>query len=176
MHSTNAANTRILGVGQEADEFGRTLGLQISLFNSKDPTNPTLLDRYVLEESDWSSSSVQWDYEAFRYLKIDDEMGRLILPVNYYSSDGSFFDGFYVFAVNNSGGISYLFDISHVDDPQGHCYYCASLQDRSFVIDGNVITFKGHSARSHNLDTFAEIWSLDFAWQSDNCCHWGGHW
>ena len=173
MHSTNAANTRILGVGQEADEFGRVLGLQISLFNTTDPTHPTLLDRYVLEESDWSSSSVQWEYEAFRYLKIDDETGRLILPVNYYSSDGSFFDGFYVFGVNNSEGVSFLFEISHVDDPQGNCYYCgASLQDRSFVIDGNVITLTGKSARSHDLDTGSFLWGLDFAWESDNCCYW----
>jgi hypothetical protein len=173
MHSTNVANTRILGVGQEADEFGQILGLQISLFDTTDPTNPELLDRYIVEEESdqWSSSSVEWDFESFRYLKIDEETGRIILPLtSHNSADGSYFDGFSVFAVS-SEGISPLFNISHVEN-QGLCYYCAQLQDRSFVIDGNVITLKGHSARSHDLDTGSSLWSLDFAWESDDCCYW----
>jgi hypothetical protein len=91
-------------------------------------------------------------------------------PSNMTYADGSFFDGFSVFAVS-SEGISPLFNISHVEN-RGLCYYCAQLQDRSFVIDDNVITLKGHSARSHDLDAGFFLWSLDLAWESDDCCYW----
>jgi hypothetical protein len=174
MHSINDANTKILGVGQEADELGNILGLQLSLFNTTDPTKPELVYRYVVEDeaNQWSSSSVEWDFLAFRYLKLDEERGRIILPLTYSSADGSYFDGFTVFSLNSTG-IFPLFDIEHVQDQNlGLCYYCAYLPQRSFVIDGNVITLKGHSSRSHDLDTGDSLWGLDFAWESDSCCNW----
>jgi hypothetical protein len=173
MHSVNDANTLILGVGQEADANGMAVGVQISLFNTTNRTNPELLDRYVVEDqmNQWSSSSVEWDFSAFRYLKLDEERGRIIIPLNYFTVDGSYFAGFYVFSLSPAG-IAPLFNISHVEgrEDDALCYYCAWLPERSFVIDGNVITLKGHSARSHDLDTGVPLWGLEFAWESDSCC------
>merc|ERR1712107_180461 len=50
LHSINDDDTLLLGVGQEADEEGRILGVQISVFDASDPTNPRILHRHTVEE------------------------------------------------------------------------------------------------------------------------------
>ena len=172
LHPINAENTLILGLGQEADANGTVVGLQISLFNAADRLHPKLIDRYVFEnnQNSWSGSTAEWDPQAFRYLPIDSERGRLIIPLSTWKADGSYFDGFVVLAVTPTS-IDYLFNISHVQNTE-QCFYCAYLSDRSFVINGDVITLKGRSARSHNLTSGEEVWAVDFSWHSDMCCNW----
>ena len=86
LHPINDDNSVLIAVGQAATDDGRILGLQISLFDARDPTNPQLLDRLVVEDSEdqWSSSTVSWDERAFRYLNLGD-IGRLIIPISIYS-------------------------------------------------------------------------------------------
>ena len=50
----------LLGIGQEADQDGRTEGLQISLFDTSDPTDPQRTHQLLLQDildlggADWS--------------------------------------------------------------------------------------------------------------------------
>eukprot|EP00980_Cylindrotheca_fusiformis_P009834 scaffold2167_cov145-Cylindrotheca_fusiformis.AAC.1 len=62
-------NGKILAVGQETDDRGTTIGMQISLFDASDPTELTLLDRLVLlnKENGWTSSGASWEPKAFRF-------------------------------------------------------------------------------------------------------------
>jgi hypothetical protein len=89
----------ILAVGQEADDDddGNVLGLQITLFDATDPVNPVDIDRFVVEtdKEQCSSSSVEWDESSFRYLSLDDNRGRLIIPmtINSWNDYGNNFDG-----------------------------------------------------------------------------------
>lgn len=68
----------LLGIGQEADLDGRTQGLQISLFDTSDPTAPRRVSQLMLKdvsdlggfdalESTWSSSPAEHDHRAFLF-------------------------------------------------------------------------------------------------------------
>ncbi|HFD32265.1 MAG TPA: hypothetical protein ENJ28_06110 [Gammaproteobacteria bacterium] len=52
----------LLGIGQDADTEGRTQGMQVSLFDVSDPTNPQRLQNITLKDA-WSQ--VDWDHKAF---------------------------------------------------------------------------------------------------------------
>lgn len=66
---------RLLGVGQEATEEGRTVGSQVSLFDVSDPTDPQKLDGHVTENA-WSD--VESNPHAFLYWP---ETRQLVLPI-----------------------------------------------------------------------------------------------
>jgi hypothetical protein len=185
LHSMNEMNTLLIGIGQETDADGRTLGLKIDLYNATVPTEPSLLARY-LDPDQWSSSGAEWDEKSVRYVPFDDENGLLVIPVSKQTTsvDAStgaveyeWFSGFSVFTVSYTEGIEWLRDISHYQDPE-LCFYCDGYtQDRTFVIDGKLISIHGKSARSHELANklAPAVWGFDFAWSdpiTDQCCGW----
>ncbi len=53
---------RLLGIGQDADEWGATKGTQISLFDVTDPTDPQRIDQVTFAGG---SSAAEWDSRAF---------------------------------------------------------------------------------------------------------------
>lgn len=55
----------ILGLGQDADDAGRTKGTQLSLFDVSDPSNPRRLDTVTMEGG-WSQA--EGDHHAFTYV------------------------------------------------------------------------------------------------------------
>lgn len=175
--SINANNTLLVAVGQEADETGQILGVQITLFDATNATNPVLLHRFTIEEDPdiWSSSDVAWDFKAFRWLPLGVEVGILIMPlrvVAYNTEDlDANFDGFFAYDVSRAG-ISERLNISHVrsEDFYG-CYYGANLPERSLVFNGNVTTMKGHSVISTDLDSGEQRWTLEMPKpQIENAC------
>lgn len=52
----------LLGIGQDADEWGATKGTQISLFDVRDPADPQRIDQVTFEGG---SSAAEWDSRAF---------------------------------------------------------------------------------------------------------------
>ena len=52
----------LLGVGQDADERGRTKGTQLSLFDVSDPADPRRIDQVTLADG---TSEVEYDHHAF---------------------------------------------------------------------------------------------------------------
>ncbi len=70
----------LLGIGQDADANGRTLGLQASVFDVSDPTNPTRVDQVVFPNM---SSGVEWDHRAFLYWG---PTAQAVLPLTYARS------------------------------------------------------------------------------------------
>lgn len=69
---------KLIGVGQEATEQGRTTGTQVSLFDVKNPASPQRLAQYHLPGS---NSEAQYDPHAFLYWPPD---GTLVIPVSQY--------------------------------------------------------------------------------------------
>ncbi|MEU6072663.1 beta-propeller domain-containing protein [Micromonospora sp. NPDC047074] len=67
---------RLLGVGQEADRRGWTQGLQVSLFDVRDPARPIRLDQWHVPKAYSTSES---DPHAFLH---HPETGLVALPVN----------------------------------------------------------------------------------------------
>lgn len=70
-----AGTGRLIGVGQEANENGRTRGAQVSLFDTSDPAGATRIAQYHLESS-WTE--VEGDPHAFLYWP---DKGLVVLPV-----------------------------------------------------------------------------------------------
>jgi hypothetical protein len=70
-----AGTGRLIGVGQEADENGRTQGAQVSLFDTANPAGATRIAQYHLESS-WTE--VEGDPHAFLYWPDKD---LVVLPV-----------------------------------------------------------------------------------------------
>lgn len=69
----------LLGVGQDAEQDGRTTGLQVSLFDVSDLADPRRVDQVTWEDT---SSSSEWDHRAF--LLWED---RVYLPAQTYAWD-----------------------------------------------------------------------------------------
>ena len=181
LHPINSAKTRLLAVGQEADDTGRILGAQLTLFDAMDPEDLRAVDRYTVEVDfeTSSSTSVAWDYKAFRYVHLgppDSNTGVAILPmrVNAWRNPEGHFDGFLVFDITDDV-ISYRFNVTHAkgEDFYG-CYYPAYLSERSMVFGGDVTTMKGHSVQSTDLETGETEWSLKMPRPADktDCVLW----
>ncbi|MFI6102488.1 beta-propeller domain-containing protein [Lentzea sp. NPDC051213] len=73
-----AGDGKLIGVGQEATEQGRTTGTQVSLFDVRNPASPQRLAQFHLPDS---SSEAQFDPHAFLYWQAD---GTLVIPVSTY--------------------------------------------------------------------------------------------
>ncbi|MFC3894694.1 beta-propeller domain-containing protein [Lentzea rhizosphaerae] len=76
-----AGDGKLIGVGQEATEQGRTTGTQVSLFDVSNPASPQRLAQYHLPNS---SSEAQFDPHAFLYWPQD---GTLVIPVSTYKTN-----------------------------------------------------------------------------------------
>lgn len=71
---------RLLGIGQEADEQGRTQGVQISLFDVSDLANPTVLDRFHIPNA---HSEAEHDPHAFLWWP---QQQLLVVPISTWDS------------------------------------------------------------------------------------------
>ena len=85
----------LLGIGQEADPDGRIEGLQISLFDTSDPTNPRRISQLLLQDildldeadnidTSGSSSPVERDHRAFLFYE-----NSAFIPYDIYWSSYS---------------------------------------------------------------------------------------
>ncbi|MEX1162875.1 MAG: beta-propeller domain-containing protein [Nitriliruptor sp.] len=69
---------RLIGVGQDADEEGVTLGVQVSLFDVSDPADPRRTDTVTVPRSE---SPVEWDHRSFLHWPAT---GLTVIPVTRY--------------------------------------------------------------------------------------------
>ncbi|MGQ0467574.1 MAG: beta-propeller domain-containing protein [Sporichthyaceae bacterium] len=78
---------RLLGIGQNANEFGQTSGLQVSAFDILDVTDPRRSDS--LELGQYSSSPIETDPRGFVYLP-DERLAVFPMnaPVSYCRQSG----------------------------------------------------------------------------------------
>ncbi|PWK81996.1 putative secreted protein with C-terminal beta-propeller domain [Lentzea atacamensis] len=76
-----AGDGKLIGVGQEATDQGRTTGTQVSLFDVSNPAAPQRLAQHHLPGS---NSEAQFDPHAFLYWPPD---GTLVIPVTQYKTN-----------------------------------------------------------------------------------------
>ncbi|HEY3089149.1 MAG TPA: beta-propeller domain-containing protein [Jatrophihabitantaceae bacterium] len=91
-----AADGQLIGVGQEATNEGRTVGLQVALFDVQDPAHPRRLAQLI--KTDFHSAA-EFDPHAFLYWPTT---GTAVLPVNSWTS-GSYTQSALVLTVGASG-------------------------------------------------------------------------
>lgn len=66
---------KLVGVGQDAEDDGRTTGVQVSLFDVTDPTAPVRTDTVTVPDSE---SPVEWDHRSFLHWPAT---GLTVVPV-----------------------------------------------------------------------------------------------
>ncbi len=79
--STPIGDGLLLGIGQDADQEGVTLGTQVSVFDVSDLANPTRIHQFT---SSGSYSEIEWDHRAFLYWA---PTGMAVIPVTRWSHD-----------------------------------------------------------------------------------------
>lgn len=107
----------LLGVGQDADERGRTRGLQLSLFDVSDPAAPALRSQTGLTDG---ASDVEYDHRAFLHWPAT---GLTAVPFQRWvewsdpaaQRDPEPSSGVWVFTATREDGITTQGRISHLD-------------------------------------------------------------
>lgn len=148
----------LLGIGQDADEQGRTGGAQVSVFDVSDLANPTRIHQLTLEDS---FSEVEWDHRAFLYWA-PEEMA--VMPVSWWKYDDQRsyweeFSGAFVLSVG-AGGIQQRATIEHEIKAPGipeeelrYRYGWALPIRRSLVVGDTLFTVSDAGLLGSNLDT-----------------------
>ncbi|WP_420625234.1 beta-propeller domain-containing protein [Candidatus Poriferisodalis sp.] len=109
---------RLLGVGQDADEEGRTLGTQVSLFDISDLDRPKRIAQWT---APGGRSQVEFDALAFLYWPPTD---LAVLPMNQYPNDENEGDPPFLGAValtTVDDELSEFGRFSHADPPLREC-------------------------------------------------------
>lgn len=122
------AEDRLLGVGQEATEEGRTTGLQVSLFDVSGE-EAAVLDQY---ERDDAGSSVEWDPHGFLYWEAE---GIAVVPAEDWGDYGS---GAVVLEVGDDT-VTEAAWIEHEAPAGGEAYYGGGIT-RSLVVGDQLWT------------------------------------
>jgi hypothetical protein len=100
------ADGLLVGVGQDATETGRTTGMQVALFDVRDPAAPARVAQATIPGA---SSAVEWDHHAFLWWA---ERGLLGLPVSAWQSEP--FEGFVAYTIDvASPGITETARLTH---------------------------------------------------------------
>ncbi|MGP3958500.1 beta-propeller domain-containing protein [Nonomuraea sp. 3N208] len=131
---------RLIGIGQEASEQGRTLGTQVSLFDVSDPASPRRLSQLFQKES---GSEAEWDPHAFLYWP---KTGLSVIPLTQQNESGAL-----VLKIDDSG-VSKLGMIKH--PAQSGQDYQPGIQ-RSMVIGDTIWTFSQEGIQVNDAATLA---------------------
>jgi hypothetical protein len=141
----------LLGVGQDADLDGRTIGLQASLFDVSDATDPERTDRFTMKGA---QSELEWDHHAFVH---DPSSGLTVFPYQRWDDDkdGPPPTGALVLTVADNG-IRKTGVVSH--DQEGSGWWMPIR--RTLIIDGNLVTVSDGGVMVSDGDTLE---TLDWA-------------
>ncbi|HEX4812531.1 MAG TPA: beta-propeller domain-containing protein [Nonomuraea sp.] len=134
---------RLIGIGQEAGEEGRTLGTQVSLFDVSDPAAPRRLSRLFQKDS---GSAAEWDPHAFLYWP---KIGLSVIPLTQQNESGAL-----VLNIDDSA-VSKMGMIKHpAQEPQEGRPYQPGIQ-RSMVIGASIWTFSLDGVQVNDAATLA---------------------
>lgn len=138
----------LLGVGQDADLDGRTIGLQASLFDVSDATDPERTDRFTMKGA---QSELEWDHHAFVH---DPSSGLTVFPYQRWDDDkdGPPPTGALVLTVADNG-IRKTGVVSH--DQEGSGWWMPIR--RTLIIDGNLVTVSEGGVMVSDGDTLETL-------------------
>ena len=145
----------LLGVGQDADERGRTKGAQASLFDVSDLDDPSVLDQVGFGNS--TSSSVEFDSKAFTF---DPQTGLAIFPmVGYGPADGpDDRTGAVALPIEGDAPPASLGDATTLraelepgDSKRSRAFGYLEQLDRSVIVSGRVYSISNRAVVAHDL-------------------------
>lgn len=172
----------IIGIGKETDydsedDFAWYHGVKISMFDVSDVSNPREVAKYEIGDRG-TDSPILNDHKS---LLFDKEKNLLVIPVlvaeldeNDYEAEipdwayGEYvWQGAYVFEISPAG-ISLRGQITHMDDntdllKSGYRFYSGYTVQRSLYIENVLYTISNMKVKMNDLDTLAEINSVEIA-------------
>jgi hypothetical protein len=133
----------ILGIGSETDSTTYESFRVIALIDVRIPSEPKLAAYHKSESGSYTDAN--YDFLASRYFN-----GSLIIPVttDNYNDMYSYIDTFVVYDISETT-ITPAFNVTHPD--YNLCYYDAAVPPRSFVINSELTTIRGHIAISTDM-------------------------
>ena len=169
----------IIGIGREATEEGRFLGMKISLFDVSDVANPIEVAKIEIGDRGTRSDALN-DHKAVLF---DKEKNLLVLPIDLYEADdekswGSFvWQGAMVLDISPEG-ISERGRITHREheaDDDGYYYrqWQSSIR-RSLYMDDVLYTISSTTVKANYLDSLDEIKEVEISDGDDGYYYGGG--
>jgi hypothetical protein len=128
----------VLGIGQDANEQGRPMGTQLSMFDVSNLKHPTRLHQASLGQG-WSEA--EFDHHAFLFWP---RTGLVVVP---------FQQGAVGFHVGRARGID---EVGRVEDGEGRLAWTSGIR-RSLVVRDTVLTVSDAGVKSSSLTTLAEL-------------------
>jgi len=133
----------IIGIGSETDSTTYESFLVITLIDVSTPSEPKLAAYHKSHSGSYTDAN--YDFLSVRYFD-----GSLIIPVstskyNETTHTFSYTDAFVVYDISETT-ITPAFNVTHPTDANLYCYYDAAVPQRSFVINSELTTIKGHTA------------------------------
>ena len=162
------ADDHILAIGRDATEEGQIKGLQLSIFDVSNFSNPLLSHKYILGEYWGASSEAAYNHKAFNYFANKE---ILAIPFSYYdwedyTSDEKNFNGLIVFKVTVEDGFKELGKIDHKDlftiDPQYKSFYYNIGVNRSIIMDDYIYSLSEWGIKSNLLPDLKEINAITY--------------
>ena len=148
----------LLGLGQDADEDGRTQGTQLSLFDVSDAADPTRIDTVTMDGG-WSQ--VEGDHHAFTYVD-----GLILAPFeswNWNEDDESSTFDTGVIAARLEGQSLNLEDLLRpvgdgpVTDKEWNEDQWRAVPLRTLVLDGVIYTITNGGIAAHDADSLDRL-------------------
>ncbi|MDH4335256.1 MAG: beta-propeller domain-containing protein [Chloroflexota bacterium] len=147
----------LLGIGQDADDQGRTKGTQVAVFDVSDPANPHRLHTLTFGGG---SSQVEYDHRAFLYWPAT---GLTMLPVQTWSSDRGR-ETWFAGAIGVKAGRDGIEEIGSVTHTAKRCaaekecsYEWEAQIYRSLVVDDRVYTVSDRGIQANRLSDLADV-------------------
>ena len=149
----------VMGIGQDADETGRTTGSQVSIFDVSDLSNPTRVQQHTFASG---YSEAEYDHRAFLYWA---PSGLTVLPVQWwdYSENYETLEDAFIGAVAldaSAEAITQLGTVAHVEaDLEGDEWYefgWAAQIRRSLVVGDTLFTLSERGLKGSDLTTLDE--------------------
>ena len=110
----------VIGIGQNATDEGRVLGLKVSLFDVSDKTDPRETATWTMNDA---NSPAEWDHRAFQIYG-----QTIILPIQSWSGN---INGAVLLEIGE-GKISYVGEITHETESTGPVSDCRELTSSDF--------------------------------------------
>jgi uncharacterized secreted protein with C-terminal beta-propeller domain len=162
----------MIGLGKENNT------VKLSLFDVSNVNKPTEVAKYVID-GDYTDSSALYEPKAFLFNK---QKELLVIPVSitkygvidsgnslggkevYDYSQGSYWQGAYVFRLTASGGFEYRGGITHITNTNASTIYLYdyNLQvERALYIGNTLYTISNAQVKLNSLTNLAEITTIN---------------
>ncbi|MDG2300754.1 MAG: beta-propeller domain-containing protein [Acidimicrobiales bacterium] len=141
----------VVGIGQNATDEGRVLGLKVSLFDVSDKTDPRETATWTMNDA---NSPAEWDHRAFQIYG-----QTIILPVQSWSGK---VNGAVLLEIGE-GKISYVGEVTHETESSGPVSDCRELT--STELEGTELQFWiGEYGQYFQLCSATDIGGYENSW------------